>query len=187
MAIRLMAHQFTADEFQRMAATGILGEDDRVELIEGEVVDMAPVGGEHVSCVTRLTRLLSRMVGDDAWVSVQNPIRLGEHSEPQPDVALLARLPEGHEPPSVEDVMLLVEVADTSLVYDLNTKIPLYARAGIPEVWVVSLSRGEVIRHTGPREGGYERVETLRGADRLVAERLPAVALTVGDLFPAPR
>ncbi|HMM41555.1 MAG TPA: Uma2 family endonuclease [Thermomicrobiales bacterium] len=184
MAIRLMPHQFTAEEYHRMAAAGILGEDDRVELIDGEVIDMTPIGGEHVACVTRLTRLLSRMVGDDAWVSVQSPVRLGPRSEPQPDVAVLSRLPDGHEPPVAADALLLVEVADTSLVYDLNTKAPLYAMAGIPEVWVVSLVRGEVIRHAGPRGGGWERVETLRGDDRLVAERLPAVGLTVAELFP---
>lgn len=183
MAIRLMSHQFSAEEYHRMVVAGILGEDDRVELIGGEVVDRAPVGGEHVDCVSRLNRLFSRLVGDQAWVSVRNPIRLGEHSEPQPDIALLARLPTGHQPPTSEDVLLLIEVADTSLVYDLNATASLYARAEIPELWVVSRARGEVIRHTGPRDGAWLRIETLRGEDRLAAERLPVVALTVADVF----
>jgi Uma2 family endonuclease len=184
LAIRLMPHQFTAEEYHRMATSGILTEDDRVELIDGEIVDMTPIGGEHIACVTLLNRLLSRLVGDDAFVSVQNPIRLGPRAEPQPDIAILQRLPAGHEPPGVADVLLLVEVADTSLVYDLSAKAPLYARAGVPELWVVSLARGEVIRHTDPRDGTYQLIEVLRGDVRLRAVLAASVDLAVRDLFP---
>jgi len=127
--------KFTVDEYARMAEAGILGEDDRVELLEGEIVEMAPIGPPHAGCVNRLTRLLTSRLGDRAVVGVQNPIRLGSLSEPQPDLTLLRPrrdlYSEGH--PEADDVLLVVEVASSTSAFDRQVKMPLYAQAGIPQ------------------------------------------------------
>ena len=124
-----------------MGQAGILGEDDRLELLEGEIVEMAPIGSRHQSVVDRLTRLFSNRVGDAAVVRVQGPVRLGDDSEPQPDLLLLRRRADFYATahPGPEDVLLLVEVPDTSTEYDREVKLPLYARHGIAEVWLVGL------------------------------------------------
>jgi len=126
MAAPLVRHRFTVEEYHRMGQAGILSEDDRVELIEGEIVEMAPVGSRHAACVKRLNALLSRRAGGRALVSVQDPIRLGEHSEPQPDLALLKPREDFYAAahPGPEDVLLVIEVAETSLEYDREVKLP---------------------------------------------------------------
>jgi Uma2 family endonuclease len=177
--------QFTTTEYERMAEAGILSEDDRVELVEGEVLKMTPIGSRHAACVNRLNTLVSQQVGGSVIVSVQNPVRLTQYTEPQPDLALLRPradfYSEGH--PAPEDVLLIVEVAETSLGYDRDVKLPLYARAGIPEVWIVDLDREEILAYSRPREGAYgESERELRGGT--VSSRvLPGLALEVGDVI----
>jgi Uma2 family endonuclease len=131
--------RFTVHDYHRMGEAGILHEDDRVELIEGEIVEMAAIGTRHFSCVNGLTRLLVRGVGDEAIVSVQNPVRLDEHNEPQPDLTVLRVRDYRESLPVPEDVLLLIEVSDTTLRYDRGVKLPLYARAGIREVCILDL------------------------------------------------
>ena len=138
-------HRFTVEEYRKMGEAGIFHEDDRVELIEGEVLEMAAIGDRHFECVYRLTRLLSRWVFGDApslygdaeagriGVSVQNPLVLSIDGEPEPDLVLVRRREGRSGVPVPEEAKLVVEVADTSLVYDQDTKLPLYAAAGIPE------------------------------------------------------
>ena len=171
--------RFTVHDYHRMGEAGILHEDDRVELIEGEIVEMAAIGTRHFACVNQLTRSLVREVGDAAIVSVQNPVRLSERLEPQPDMTVIrARDYEGSLP-GPEDVLLLIEVSDTTLAYDRNVKLPLYARAGIPEVWIVDLM-GEVIeRHTGPSGDGYRRVERARRGEEIRSSALPEPSFRV--------
>jgi len=132
---------FTTDEYHRMATAGILAEDDRVELIEGEIIRMSPIGSPHASSVDRLTSLLTRRLGRRAIVRVQGPVVLDRRSEPQPDVTVLKPREDFYatEHPGPKDVLLLIEVADTSGGYDRGTKLPLYARAGIREVWIVDV------------------------------------------------
>ncbi|HEX2172260.1 MAG TPA: Uma2 family endonuclease, partial [Dehalococcoidia bacterium] len=139
---RIAKHLFTAAEYHRMAEAGILGEDDRVELIEGEIVDMAPRGSRHAASVRRSDELFSKRLTGSATVSTQCPIQLGAHSEPELDLCLLRRRDDYYAAahPRPEDVLLVLEVADTSLAFDLEVKLPLYARARIPEVWVVDLN-----------------------------------------------
>ena len=152
-----MPHRFTVDEYHRMAEVGLLGEDDRVELLEGEIIDMSPIGSRHAACVNRLTRLLATGLGDRAIVAVQNPVRVSDLSEPQPDLAVLRARDDfyAEQLPGPADVLLLIEVADTSLAFDRHVKVPLYARAGVPEVWVVDLD-GEVVEvFRGPGPEGY--------------------------------
>jgi Uma2 family endonuclease len=131
--------RFTVHDYHRMGEAGILHEDDRVELIEGELVEMTAIGTRHFSCVNRLNRLLVMHVGDDAIVSVQNPVRLNEYNEPQPDLTVIRPRDYLESLPKPEDVLLLIEVSDTTLAYDRGVKLPLYARAGIREVWIVDL------------------------------------------------
>jgi Uma2 family endonuclease len=175
----LTRRRFTVHDYHRMGEAGILHEDDRVELIEGEIVEMAAIGTRHFSCVNRLTRLLVRAVGDDAIVSVQNPVRLNENTEPQPDFAVLRTRDYLKSLPGPEDLFFLIEVSDTTLAYDRNLKVPLYARAGVPEVWIVDLASETIERHTEPSSDGYRRVEISRRADALASLTLSALTVEV--------
>lgn len=167
MTVEIPKRLFSADEYHQMACTGILSEDDRVELIEGEIVQMSPIGRRHAACVDRLTQLFVRRLGDSAIVRVQNPISLGRHSEPEPDVTLLRPQADfyasGH--PGPDDVLLVVEVAETSGQYDREVKIPLYADAGIQEVWLIDLSDEAILVHRNPTAGGYHHVQTFSSGE----------------------
>ena len=178
-------HCWTVDDYHTMADVGLLHEDSRVELIEGEVVEMAPIGSEHAGKVVRLGHLLTIRLGERALVSTQNPLQLGEHSEPQPDIAVLARREDFYEAthPGPADVLLLFEVADSSAAYDRQVKIPLYARHGIPEVWLVDLQRHCLEIHRQPGAGGYDRVTEHR-TGKVSPERLPEVAIALDEVFP---
>jgi Uma2 family endonuclease len=161
---RVEKKRFNVEEYHRMAELGVLGAEERVELIEGEIVEIAPVGSRHAACVKKLNSLLNRKVGGSALVSVQDPIRLSELSEPEPDLALLRPREDfyAERHPRPEDVLLVIEVSDTSAEYDAEVKLPLYARAGVPEVWLVDLNRESIEIHHRPATGTYR--ETLRVA-----------------------
>jgi Uma2 family endonuclease len=172
MAIQLLRRRFTVQEYHQMGQVGILSEDDRVELLEGEIVEMAPLGSRHQSTVDRLTALFSSMVSDLAAVRIQGPIHLGEDSEPQPDLTLLRSRPDFYVSahPVPEDVLLVVEVSDTSTEYDREVKLPLYARHGIAEVWLVGLEAGVVEVSRQPTPEGYEQTsQSGRGQNLSVA------------------
>ncbi len=181
MSVQPARYRFTVEEYERMGATGVLGPDDRVELIDGEIVAMAPIGSPHAGCVNRLTHLLSTLAGGRAVVQVQNPVRLDARSEPQPDLALLRPRADfyaaGHPGPA--DVLLVVEVADTTLDYDLGVKVPLYAGAGIPATWVVDLSGGVVHAFSEPGPGGYQTTLLAAPGDTLVVGGLGEEATVV--------
>jgi Uma2 family endonuclease len=174
----------TVDEYHRMGEVGILTEDDRVELIEGELVAMAPIGSEHVAASNMLTRLLVRAVGDRGIVSVGNPVRLTRHSEPQPDFSVLKPRDDYRRTlPRPEDTMLAVEVANTSLDYDRKVKLALYARSGIPEVWIVNLAAVEVEVYRSPVADGYTSVTRAGRSDSLTIEAIPGVRIPVAEVF----
>jgi Uma2 family endonuclease len=175
--------RFTVHDYHRMGEAGILHEDDRVELIEGEIVEMAAIGTRHFTCVNHLTRLLVRGVSDDAIVSVQNPARLDEHSELQPDLTVLRVRDYRESLPMPEDVLLLIEVSDTTLAYDRGVKLPLYARAGIREVWIVDLPNEAIERYADPSTDGYQRTERVRRGEVLAPLALPELVLPVGDVL----
>jgi Uma2 family endonuclease len=143
MAVEVLRRTFTVEDYHRMAQAGILTEDDRVELLEGEIVEMTPIGPRHAACVNRLSQLFSDRLQGRALVSVQNPIHLSELSEPQPDLALLRPRPdfyaEAHPRPS--DSLVVLEIAETSAEVDREKKVPLYGQAGISETWLVDLVR----------------------------------------------
>lgn len=160
MSVQIAKRSFTVAEYNRMGETGILKEDDRVELIEGEIVEMSPIGRRHAACVDRLTEIFSERLQRKVIVRVQSPVVLNDYAEPQPDVALLRRREDFYERslPAPGDVLLIVEVADTTLDYDRQIKVPLYARAGIREVWVVNLMDEWVEVYTRPADGAYQNV-----------------------------
>ena len=185
MSIQLIRHRFTADEYHQMAEAGVLRDDDRVELIEGEIVDMTPIGPRHIAVVNRLTQALVKACGDRAIVQIQGSIRLGLHSEPQPDVVLLRPRPDHYETalPGPESVLLLIEVGDTSLAYDRGVKLRLYARAGIREVWLVDLEAHHIEVHLEPAQDGYRRSATRGPGDRLLPTALPEMSLSPAEIF----
>ncbi len=182
----VLRRKFTVEEYHRMHAAGILTEDDRVELLEGEIFVMAPISSRHAACVNKLACVFQEKVGNKAIVSVQNPIRIGEHSEPQPDIALLKPRPDFYfsQLPGHEDVLLLVEVAETSVSYDRDLKIPLYSRAGIPEVWLVDLEGRTVTVFTDPAAQGYGEQRVFRGKEILSSKVFPDLRLTAQEIFP---
>ena len=156
-------HRFSVEDFHRIGDAGILAPDARVELVEGQVVDMTPIGTVHATIVSDLTRRLVLAAGSRALVWCQNPIVLDEHSEVQPDVALLQPRREAYllRHPRPADVLLVVEVADTSLRYDQQVKVPMYARCGIPEVWLVDTTAAVLAVHRASLAQGYTQVERI--------------------------
>ncbi len=166
--------RFSADEFHRMIAAGIFGEDDRLELFEGEIIKMTPIGPRHAGCVTRLTTVLGKVIGDRALLSVQNPLLLYDQTELYPDIVLLKPRADGYSRflPRPEDVLLLIEVADATLKIDRSVKVPQYSRAGIAEVWLFDLDGKQVYVHTDPSPSGYRAVRQI-GAGELQARQLP--------------
>ena len=150
MTIDSTQRAFSVTEYHQMTEAGILTEDDRIELIEGRVILISPIGSRHAACVKRLNALLSQRVGAAALVSVQDTIRLDDYSEPEPDIALLHPRDDfyAHAHPTPADLLLVIEVADTPEGYDREEKVPLYARAAIPEVWLVSLAKNRSVQGT---------------------------------------
>lgn len=177
-------HRITAEEYQKMGEAGIFTEDDRVELIEGEIIDMALIGSRHAGVVAKLGHILSRAVGNTAVVWVQNPILLDDHSEPEPDVVLLKPRRDFYAAslPTAQDVLLLIEVADTSSDYDRNIKMPLYARHGIPEAWLVDLPGGFVEVWQQPSPQGYCQTRRHFPGERIQPELVPDVTLEITEI-----
>lgn len=185
MTTMLTRRLFAVDEYERMIAAGIFQEDDRLELVEGEILAMRPVGSRHVACVNRLADLLYRSMPPNCMLSTQNPIRLTPLSEPQPDLALLRTHPQFYAQslPTPGDVLLLIEVAESSLSYDRDTKIPRYAHAGIPEVWLVDLMNNCVVRYAVPSQQGYRDIQLLHSGQELRSSVLPELALMLDDFL----
>lgn len=177
--------RFTTEDYYRMAEAGILREDDRVELLEGEIVDMSPIGSHHAGCVKRLNALLTTHVGSKAVVSVQDPLRLLSGQEPQPDLMVLEPRADfyGNAHPTPPDVLLLIEVADTSVGLDREVKAALYARVGIREYWLVDLTQNTVTLYTRPSGIGYGTVRTVRRDDIWQAEALPHLSISGAEVF----
>lgn len=176
--------RFDVHQYHRMAEAGILDEDDHVELIDGEIVEMVAVGGRHIRTVNRLTMLLAPAAAErELAVSVQNPLRLDDETEPEPDLALI-RETAGDEVPTASEALLVIEVAETSLSWDRDVKVPRYARAGVPEVWLVDLGAGSVESYTGPRpDGSYATVRSLDGDDELSCGALGELGARVSGIL----
>ena len=176
-------HQFTVDDLKQFVAAGVLSEDDRVELIEGDLIDMSPINEPHAETVDTLNESLLPRVQQEARVRVQNPVRLSDLSVVQSDIAIVRRQRYRTGHPKPDDILLLIEVSDTTLAFDLRTKVPLYARAGVPEVWVADVNGQVIHRFQQPEGADYHLAEQLRPGDTISVAALPHVTLSVADIF----
>ena len=181
----LQRHRLTVDEYYRMGQAGVFAPDARVELIEGEVIDMAPIGTRHASAVRKLNALLSAATQGRAIVAVQDPLRLSDASEPEPDLMLLRPRSDFYvgAHPAPHDVLLLIEVADTSLQYDLGIKVPLYARHQVAEVWVVDLVNQVMRFHRRPQGRNYSDVTSTDTPGAAPVAALPGVSIDLSGVF----
>lgn len=184
-AVEVARKLFTVGEYEQMIKAGIFHEDERLELVAGEIVEMSPINVHHAACVKRLNHFFNQQLGERVIVSVQDPIRLDERSEPEPDIALLQPRTDfyigGH--PEPEDILLLVEVAESSLVYDQRVKIPLYAKGGVAEVWLVNLSGRKIESYRQPTFEGYQVTQTYRLRDTIYPQAFPDCLLMVADIL----
>jgi Uma2 family endonuclease len=178
-------HPLTVMDFHKMGEAGIFPPGARVELINGEIIDMAPIGSPHAGKVKRLNNLLTRILGDQAIIDLQNPVILGDLSEPQPDIAVLRPRADFYEQahPRADDVLLLIEVADTTARYDREIKMPLYARHGIVEVWLLDLEHGQLEIYREPNAEGSRQVVAAEHQARIALTALPEVSIAVADIL----
>jgi len=178
-------YRFSVDEYLRMGEAGILTEDDRVELLDGEIIDMPPVGIPHTGSVNRIGNKLKEQLGTATILSVQNPIRIGDFSLPQPDIALLRPRDDfyANAYATPEDILLLVEVADSSVRYDRDKKLPLYAAAGIVECWLVDIPAHKLVMYREPSAQGYGQVREAHHLESVTPASLPDCAVDLSGLF----
>ncbi len=181
MTVQILRKKFTVGQYHQMIESGILTDRDRVELLQGEIIEMSPIGMQHAACVDRLNELLIRELGARAIVRVQNPIQLSTRTEPQPDFAILKRRSDfyanGH--PQPQDVFALIEVSDTTIEFDRTVKAPLYAKDNIGEVWIVDLNAETVQVYREPSATGYQQVQTFRRGQALSFQAFTDLQFTV--------
>lgn len=180
----LIRHKITTDEFEKMAASGVFPDDVRLELIDGDIVEMTPIGSPHGACVDRLTRWLVSAIGERGQVRVQGAVRVGRHSEPLPDLLVLAPQADDYqsENPREGDVLLLIEVADSSLDKDRNYKRPVYKRERVREIWIVDLNGGAVEVEVLKPDGSWNKAAYRRG-DTVSPSAFPDVVIDVNRLL----
>nr|WP_245817272.1 Uma2 family endonuclease [Hydrococcus rivularis] len=183
--MQLLTRKFTVEQYHKMAEVGILTEEDRVELIKGEIVEMSPIGLKHAATVNRLNQLFYRKLGDRVLISVQNPIQLTNNSEPQPDLSLLKPRADFYETktPEANDIFLIVEVADTTIIYDRDIKIPLYAENGISEVWLIDVNNQSLTIYRQPTPQGYQAIQTLDGNQNLSLLAFPEITINFSEIL----
>ena len=183
MSVSISRRLFTTKEFRDMVEAGVFQEDDRLELVDGEIAEMSPIGSRHAACVRKLNLLL-RGVGGRALVDVQNPLGISEDNDFYPDVVLLKPRADNYagEIPGTSDTLLVIEVADTTLRFDRSIKKPRYAAAGAPELWIVDLEGSRVWVHRKPLEGDYGEIFEARPGDVLKVPGMPDVEIQVSDL-----
>lgn len=177
--------RFTAGEYHAMAAAHVLGESDRVELIEGDIINMSPIGIRHAEIVRRLINRLSRQLNDTVALDAQNPVQLDEYSEPQPDITLIRATAYTDTHPTASDVYLLIEVSDTTLAVDQGTKLSLYARAGIPRYLIVDVQGNTVLLYSEPRGDGFRQTTRFVPGDTIALDILPdlVIEFEVSDIM----
>ena len=185
MSAQLEPRRFNVTEYYKMAKAGILKPDDRVELIEGEIIKMSAIGSPHAACVSRLVRLLAKAMGDTAILSPRNPVRLDDFSEPVPDIALLKPRKDyyGARHPKPADALLLIEVADSTLLKDRNIKVPLYARARIVETWLVNLPKETVEVYSDALNGKYRKCQKFKRGQVVKSPTVKGLALKVNEIL----
>jgi Uma2 family endonuclease len=185
MSQQLAKHLITADEYEQMGRAGIFHPDVRLELIEGEIYEMSPIGSPHAACVKRLSALLNHLFGGKLIVGTQDPIRLNDFSEPQPDVALLRWRDDFYSAahPTPADVLLVIEVADTTLETDRKVKIPLYAKADIPETWLINLPEECVELYAELKGGAYQTTRRFARGEIVQSHSIEKLNINVSDIL----
>ncbi|MDZ8106491.1 MAG: Uma2 family endonuclease [Nostoc sp. DedQUE12a] len=185
MSVQLLRRKFTVDQYHKMVESGILTEDDRVQLIRGEIIEMSPIGTKHAACVKCLNKLFSNKLRDRVLIGIQDPVVLDNNSEPQPDVTLLKPRDDLYitAHPQPQDIFLLIEVADSTILYDREEKIPLYAEANIIEVWLVDINEEIVEVYQQPTAAGYQLMQKFTRGQSLSIQAFPDVNITVHEIF----
>jgi Uma2 family endonuclease len=185
MQVETTKKLFTVDEYYRMAEVGILGPTDRVELIDGEIFEMSPIGSRHLGCVNRANRLLGSALGNRVVVSVQNPLQLSNYTEPEPDIVLLKPRSDEYagKRPLAEDALLVIEVAETTFAFDSKVKLPRYAAASVPEVWIENLMENVLLVHRNPAGNRYTTNLTLRSGESVSPIAFPDLVLAIDELL----
>ncbi|MGH9841244.1 MAG: Uma2 family endonuclease [Blastocatellia bacterium] len=185
MTAQVSRRPFTTEEYHRLYDVGVLTEDDRVELIDGEIIKMFAIGPRHSGCVKKLNAILNRVASSYAVVSVHDPVHLGEYSEPEPDLALLKPREDFYTQshPTPAEILVAIEVADSSLESDRQLKLPTYAKAGIPEVWLVDLVNGRVEIHTQPAESIYQEVRLVLRGQQIISKAIPQLDLKADEVL----
>lgn len=185
MSVHVARRHFSIQEYEQMVEAGILGPADRVELIDGEILEMRPIGERHAACVRKGNQLFVRLASEQSLVSTQCPVAIPAWSEPEPDIALLSPRADyyasGH--PEPKDIQLLIEVADRSLEYDLTVKVPMYARAAIREVWVINLRDSQIHVFANPQNGVYQTQGVYGPNDVIPTKRVAAGEVAASDLL----
>ena len=185
MPVAVSRKRFSADDYQRMGQAGILRREDRVELIDGEIIAMTPIGPRHCASVDRANRAFVTKAGDSAIVRVQGSVRLSFYTEPEPDLVLLRPRPDFYSSahPGPADILLIVEIAQTSIDYDREVKSGVYARSGVPEYWLADLNENLLTCYSSPEGGTYQRVERYTRGQSLAPQLLPACVVSTEDLL----
>ena len=183
--VEMKRRRFTVADFLRLAEVGFLADDERVELIRGEIIEMSPISEGHASTVMRLVSLLSRMFGQRALLSVQNPVQLDDATLPQPDVVLLRPRDDfyGQRHPGPEDTLLLIEVSDTTLTYDRRVKTALYSAAGVMEYWIINLQKRQIEVYREPQSEGYRTMTRYAPGETLSPLAFPEVQLDITEIL----
>lgn len=185
MAVQMERRLFNADELPKLIESGILHEDERIELIDGDLVKMSPIGEKHAKILRRLLRILPKLLEDKYLLDAQNPVRLSDFNQPQPDITVLRwredDYADGH--PTADAVLLIIEISDTSLAFDQEIKLPRYAAAGVPEVWIIDINRNKVEQYTNPQHDYYQMHLTLSVGDTLSPHFDNTIAISIQNLF----
>lgn len=178
-------HRLSVQDYHLMGDTGILSPDTKVELINGEIIDMTPIGSRHAGTLNRLIKIITEATGETAILSVQNPIILGDYSEPEPDIALLRPREDFYTAahPRAEEILLIIEISESSARYDREIKLPIYARHGIPEVWLVDIEHQKILFFGAPREGRYKNISSSKQLNQVSPAELPDVSLDLTVLL----
>ncbi len=185
MSAQLEPRRFNVTEYYRMAEAGIIKPHDRVELIDGEIINLSPIGSSHAACVSRLDRLFQGLRQLKVVVTVQNPVRLNQFSEPVPDLAILRFRKNFYSArhPKPEDVLLIIEVADTTLLKDRIVKVLLYAAARVPECWLVNVVDDQVVVYSDPRGKKYRTCNEYGRGQQIISAAFPRLSVKVDDIL----
>jgi Uma2 family endonuclease len=185
MAVEITRHAFSVHDYARMRESGILSEDDRVELIDGEIRTMSPIGPLHAAIVRKIVKYLTTLVAEQAIVSPQNPVQLNDYSEPEPDIAILQPRSDNyaHAHPRPDDIIIIIEVSDSTVQYDRTEKLPRYAAANIAEAWIIDVAQQTIEQYTQPMRGEYARMKKVFFGDIITSSSLPGITLDTSDIF----